>query len=249
MNDIAAVPRGHEAAAAIPEGHGGATIPRGREATAIIPQACRGATVVPRGCEAIAAIPQVRGGAATAMVHQEVVAMPRGPGHETSAICVDDAAVPRVHKATTAAPRAHEVAAAIPFACSATCEDVPAHRGRYSKNPKRTIEPKLSQIGFYPPLWTQLLETAKAQVCRMLFLTYPFPCAETAKSRQCSETLFEIVAFYEQEGKEIEASMPSTSTAFISLTRSCPGYFPEYKDGMAQLVSQSPLLCSELTTF
>ena len=152
MNDIATVPRGCEAAAAIPEGHGDATVPRGREATAIGPQARRGATVVPRGREAVAAIPQVRGGAATAMVHQEVVAMPRGPGHETSAIRADDAAVPRVHKATTAAPQAREVAAAIPFACSATCENVPAHRGRYSKNPKRTIEPKLSQIGFYPPL-------------------------------------------------------------------------------------------------
>ena len=164
VNNIATVPRGHEAAAAIPEGHGGATILRGCEDTAIVPQARRGATVVPRGCEAIAAIPQVRGGAGTTMVHQEVVAMPRGPGHETSAICVDDAAVPRVHKATTAAPQACEVAAAIPFAHSAACEDVPAHCGRYSKNPKGTIEPKLSQIGFYPLLWTQLLETAKAQV-------------------------------------------------------------------------------------
>ncbi|KAF8123045.1 hypothetical protein EV363DRAFT_1181132 [Boletus edulis] len=44
--------------------------------------------------------------------------------------------------------------------------DQPRRRGRYSKNQKDTIQPKPSHIGFYPKLWQQLLEIAKAEMRR-----------------------------------------------------------------------------------
>ncbi|KAF8546320.1 hypothetical protein OG21DRAFT_1491339 [Imleria badia] len=212
----AVVPRGHVATGAIPQARGGATvIPRGREAAPAIPEACSG-TVMPKGCEATASIPQACGGAA---VCQEGVAIPMA--HEANAIQGNDTPMSRAHEAASAAPRAHEAAAANLQTGEVACEDVPTHcgRSRYSKNPKGTITAKPCQIGFYPALWTQLLESAKAEVHLLLFLTYSFLCAETAKSGQCLDILFEMVVCYEAEGKRVEA-----------------GYLDEYNEDMAQLL-------------
>ena len=48
-------------------------------------------------------------------------------------------------------------------------EQVQGCHGRYSKNAKGTIQAKVWHIGFYPPLWTHLLETAKAEMQHALF--------------------------------------------------------------------------------
>ena len=77
--------------------------------------------------------------------------------------------------------------------------------GKFSRNPKGSIPPKPCTICFYPPLWVDLLETAKAQIRLSLFTAYPFLCAQTAISSQCVEILFEVFARHERDGKAVEA--------------------------------------------
>lgn len=82
----------------------------------------------------------------------------------------------RARKANATIPRPCEGATApISPACEAAvanpvvCEDAAIHCGRYSKNPKGTIPPKPHTVGFYPRLWTELLETAKAKSISLSF--------------------------------------------------------------------------------
>ena len=61
-----------------------------------------------------------------------------------------------------------------PRTISGVSEQVQGRRGRYSKNAKDTIQAKAWHIVFYPPLWTRLLETAKAEMWCALFRRHPF---------------------------------------------------------------------------
>jgi hypothetical protein len=61
-----------------------------------------------------------------------------------------------------------------PQPVSGVPEEAQGRRGRYSKNLKGTIQAKACHISFYPPLWTQLLETAKAEMWHALFRQHPF---------------------------------------------------------------------------
>ena len=56
-----------------------------------------------------------------------------------------------------------------PQTVSGVPEQVQGCCGRYSKNTKGTIQAKAWHIGFYPSLWTCLLETAKAEMQHALF--------------------------------------------------------------------------------
>ncbi|KAF8123907.1 hypothetical protein EV363DRAFT_1403556 [Boletus edulis] len=83
--------------------------------------------------------------------------------------------------------------------------DQPRRRGRYSKNQKDAIQPKPSHIGFYPKLWQQLLEIAKAEMRRALFLHQPFlPDRKTAIKGECYEVLLGVIARYEREQRPVE---------------------------------------------
>ncbi|KAF8434884.1 hypothetical protein L210DRAFT_3506551 [Boletus edulis BED1] len=83
--------------------------------------------------------------------------------------------------------------------------DQPRHRGRYSKNQKDAIQPKPSHIGFYPKLWQQLLEIAKAEMRCALFLHQPFlPDRKTAIKGECYEVLLGIITRYEREQRPVE---------------------------------------------
>ncbi|KAF8138106.1 hypothetical protein EV363DRAFT_1154943, partial [Boletus edulis] len=82
---------------------------------------------------------------------------------------------------------------------------VPSRRGRYSKNPKGTVETKPWHMGFYPPLWTQLLETAKGEMRCSLFRQHPFlPDKRTAVDGECYEVLLSVIARYEKEQLPVE---------------------------------------------
>lgn len=85
---------------------------------------------------------------------------------------------------------------------------VQARRGRYSKNPKGTVEAKAWQIGYYPPLWTKLLETAKAEMRRSLFRHHPFLAnKKSAVDGECYEVLLSIITRYEKEQMFVERGM------------------------------------------
>lgn len=86
-------------------------------------------------------------------------------------------------------------------------EDLNGRRGRYSKNRKDTILPKPWHIGFYPRLWQQLLEIAKAEMRRALFCNHPFlPDKQTAIDGECYEVLLGVITRYEREQRPVEKS-------------------------------------------
>jgi len=65
-------------------------------------------------------------------------------------------------------------------------KQVQGRRGQYSKNLKSTIQAQAWHISFYPPLWTQLLETAKAEMQHALFHQHPFlPDKQTVVEGEC----------------------------------------------------------------
>lgn len=83
-------------------------------------------------------------------------------------------------------------------------------RGQYSKNPKSMIELKACHISFYPPLWTCLLETAKAEMCRSLFHNHPFlpeRHASSAPEGECYEVLLGVIARWEENQSPVEAGI------------------------------------------
>ncbi|KAF8430440.1 hypothetical protein L210DRAFT_877253 [Boletus edulis BED1] len=83
--------------------------------------------------------------------------------------------------------------------------DQPRRHGQYSKNQKDAIQPKPSHIGFYPKLWQQLLEIAKAEMRCTLFLHQPFlPDRKTAIKGECYEVLLGVIARYEREQRPVE---------------------------------------------
>ncbi|KAF8120745.1 hypothetical protein EV363DRAFT_1188185 [Boletus edulis] len=92
-----------------------------------------------------------------------------------------------------------------PSSTHTSAPDQPRRRGRYSKNQKDAIQPKPSHIGFYPKLWQQLLEIAKAEMRRALFLHQPFlPDRKTAIKGECYEVLLGVIARYEREQRPVE---------------------------------------------
>ncbi|KAH0839473.1 hypothetical protein J3R83DRAFT_282 [Lanmaoa asiatica] len=77
--------------------------------------------------------------------------------------------------------------------------------GRYSKNLRVPFRPRQWHIGFYPPLWTQLLETAKAEMRCSLFRQHPFlPDKKTVVKGECYEVLLGVIARYEKEQMPVE---------------------------------------------
>ncbi|KAH0831087.1 hypothetical protein J3R83DRAFT_13648 [Lanmaoa asiatica] len=111
---------------------------------------------------------------------------------------------------------------------------VQGRHGRYSKNPKGTIQAKAWYIGFYPPLWTQLLETAKAEMRHSLFRQHPFlPDKKTAVKGECYEVLLGVIARYEKEQMPVERGM--VCSLIRTQANSFLG-FSERKDDMATLL-------------
>ncbi|KAG6380524.1 allophanate hydrolase subunit 1-domain-containing protein [Boletus reticuloceps] len=68
------------------------------------------------------------------------------------------------------------------------------------------IQAKPSQISYYPALWQQLLEIAKAEMRCALFYGHPFlPERQLALKGECYEVLLGVIARYEQEEKPVES--------------------------------------------
>jgi hypothetical protein len=122
-----------------------------------------------------------------------------------------------------------------PQPVSGVPEQAQGRHGRYSKNPKGTIQAKACHISFYPPLWTQLLETAKAEMRRALFRQHPFlPDKRAVVAGECYEVLLSVITRYEKEQMPVERGM------VCSLTRThANGFlgFSERKHDMANLVT------------
>ena len=114
-------------------------------------------------------------------------------------------------------------------------EQAQGHCGQYSKNPKSTIQAKVWHISFYPLLWTQLLETAKAEMQCALFCQHPFlPDKQTTVEGECYEVLLNVIARYKKE------QMPVKHGMVCSLTRTrANGFlgFSERKHDMSILVT------------
>ena len=122
-----------------------------------------------------------------------------------------------------------------PQPVSGVPEQVQGRCGRYSKNMKGTIQAKAWHISFYPSLWTQLLETAKAEMRHALFHQHPFlPDKRTVVEGECYEVLLSVIARYEKEQMPVECSM------VCSLARTRANGFPgfnERKHNMSILVT------------
>ncbi|KAI6037247.1 hypothetical protein BKA83DRAFT_32148, partial [Pisolithus microcarpus] len=74
-------------------------------------------------------------------------------------------------------------------------------------------------LAFYPPLWTKLLDEAKARIRLYVATEEPFLRLETAVDGQCSEEIIELVVKYQEDQSELEA-----------------GFYPQYKRSMARML-------------
>ena len=98
--------------------------------------------------------------------------------------------------------------------------DKPKRRhGKYSKNPKGFKPAKPTSIGFYPPLWTKLLNHCKSSMRLALIMNTPFPRIETAVEKECAEVLFEGIAYWEDRKFDVEAGKVHLRDLRIQLTR------------------------------
>ncbi|KIJ65319.1 hypothetical protein HYDPIDRAFT_28030 [Hydnomerulius pinastri MD-312] len=91
--------------------------------------------------------------------------------------------------------------------------------GKYSKNAKGSIPAKPTTLAFFGPLWTKLLDAAKARMRLYIATEELFLWIEVTVDGQCSEVLIETIVHYEQNNFEVEA-----------------GYYPLHKRSMARLL-------------
>ncbi|KIK16622.1 hypothetical protein PISMIDRAFT_113006 [Pisolithus microcarpus 441] len=82
-----------------------------------------------------------------------------------------------------------------------------------------TVIVKPTTLAFYPPLWTKLLDEAKARIRLYVATEEPFLRLETAVDGQCSEEIIELVVKYQEDQSELEA-----------------GFYPQYKRSMAWML-------------
>ncbi|KAI6020270.1 hypothetical protein BKA83DRAFT_93473 [Pisolithus microcarpus] len=82
-----------------------------------------------------------------------------------------------------------------------------------------TVIVKPTTLAFYPPLWTKLLDKAKARIQLYVATKEPFLRLETAVDGQCSEEIIELVVKYQEDQSELEA-----------------GFYPQYKRSMAWML-------------
>ncbi|KAF8132957.1 hypothetical protein EV363DRAFT_1449155 [Boletus edulis] len=80
-------------------------------------------------------------------------------------------------------------------------------KGRWSVNPKGTKLVNPTTLAFFPPLWTKLLDFAKAHMRLYTTVENPFPSLANAIDGACQECLFETLAYYEDNNLELEAEM------------------------------------------
>ncbi|KAI6016866.1 hypothetical protein BKA83DRAFT_4128587 [Pisolithus microcarpus] len=84
---------------------------------------------------------------------------------------------------------------------------------------RNTVIVKPTTLAFYPPLWTKLLDEAKARIRLYVATEEPFLRLETAVDGQCSEEIIELVVKYQEDQSELEA-----------------GFYPQYKRSMARML-------------
>ncbi|KAI5999668.1 hypothetical protein EDD15DRAFT_2193699 [Pisolithus albus] len=84
---------------------------------------------------------------------------------------------------------------------------------------RNTVVVKPTTLAFYPPLWTKLLDEAKARIRLYVATEEPFLRLETAVDGQCSEEIIELVVKYQEDRSELEA-----------------GFYPQYKRSMARML-------------
>ncbi|KAI6023678.1 hypothetical protein BKA83DRAFT_4492383 [Pisolithus microcarpus] len=84
---------------------------------------------------------------------------------------------------------------------------------------QNTVIVKPTTLAFYPPLWTKLLDEAKARIQLYVATEEPFLRLETAVDGQCSEEIIELVVKYQEDQSELEA-----------------GFYPQYKRSMAWML-------------
>ncbi|KIK16844.1 hypothetical protein PISMIDRAFT_112587, partial [Pisolithus microcarpus 441] len=84
---------------------------------------------------------------------------------------------------------------------------------------RNTVIVKPTTLAFYPPLWTKLLDKAKARIRLYIATEEPFLRLETAVDGQCSEEIIELVVKYQEDQSELEA-----------------GFYPQYKRSMARML-------------
>ncbi|KAI6014228.1 hypothetical protein BKA83DRAFT_4129871 [Pisolithus microcarpus] len=84
---------------------------------------------------------------------------------------------------------------------------------------QNTVIVKPTTLAFYPPLWTKLLDKAKARIQLYVATEEPFLRLETAVDGQCSEEIIELVVKYQEDQSELEA-----------------GFYPQYKRSMAWML-------------
>ncbi|KAH7904264.1 hypothetical protein BJ138DRAFT_1119571 [Hygrophoropsis aurantiaca] len=96
-----------------------------------------------------------------------------------------------------------------------------SRHGKYSKNPKGSQAAKPTTMAFYPPLWSKLLTDSKSRMRLLVIIGIgtQFLDINTALDNECMEILFEMIAFFEANGLEVEI-----------------GYFPLHKRDMARVV-------------
>jgi hypothetical protein len=80
----------------------------------------------------------------------------------------------------------------------------PAKGGRWSVNPKGTLPVNPTTLRAFPALWVKCLDNAKARMRRHVAVFDAFPSIVTALDGPCNESLLETLAWYQDEGRQLE---------------------------------------------
>ncbi|KAI6014898.1 hypothetical protein BKA83DRAFT_123532 [Pisolithus microcarpus] len=102
---------------------------------------------------------------------------------------------------------------------------------------RNTVIVKPTTLAFYPPLWTKLLDEAKARIWLYVATEEPFLRLETAVDGQCSEEIIELVVKYQEDQSELKAGKYIPCDTFVVHSQHFPiGFYPQYKRSMARML-------------